>query len=309
MSEDLWHVLKDKYRGIYQEHPEWPRTLEEAVAKLIASMSEKDKDRVRSKRMDELIRFHHFWGMDIRNNFGLWNHNYELLESCGSLDGDRASGVIIRAVWRALNWKKPRDKEVTDYARTLFDVVGATYLSDTDTLLVLGLESTPERNLDEFGREGGGFQMYGFEKYAQPRLDALLKFIRDKGYTAELLGHCGYPLQGKINLKTEALRAGRGVRGKSTVVLHPRYGPRLRFMGIVTDAPLEPLGIHPVDTENLACNNCSRCIDACPVGILEPYRMLDPSLCLSDSDRMAEVDGRLVPCDRCLKVCPVGKKE
>ena len=196
-------------------------------------------------------------------------------------------------------------KQIAEQASSLFDVAGASRLSNGDNLLILGLESTPERNLDEFGHLDGKFQMYGFEKHVGPRLELLLDFIRGKGFSAEPVGRYGYPLKGEVNLKVEVIRAGLGKRGKSTVVLHPKYGPRLRFMAIRTDAPLEPLiGSAPIEEESPLCSGCSICIDACPTKALEPYHMPDTSLCLSNIDVMTEEQGRLVPCDICLHLCP-----
>jgi len=152
--------------------------------------------------------------------------------------------------------------------------------------------------------------MYCFEKYVNPRLESLLSFIRDKGFSAEPVGRYGYPLEGESNLKIEAIRMGLGKRGKNTVVLHPEYGPRLRFMALITNAPLVP-AVAPILTEeeNPVCSGCSICLDACPVGVLESYCMIDPSRCLSDSDRMPEENGRLIPCDKCLKLCPAGRSK
>ena len=195
-------------------------------------------------------------------------------------------------------------QQIAEYAGSLFDVVGVSRRSSGDGLLILGLESTPERNLDEFGHLDGKFQMYGFEKHVGPRLESLLNFIRGRGFSAEPVGRYGYPLKGEVNLKEEAVRAGLGRRGKSTVVLHPQYGPWLRFMAIRTDAPLEPLtGSALTEEENPVCNGCSICIDACPTKALEPYRMPDTALCLSNITPMTE-DGRSILCDICLHLCP-----
>ena len=200
-------------------------------------------------------------------------------------------------------------QQIAEHAGSLFDVVGVSRLSSVvDSLLILGLESTLQRNLDEFRRVGGDFHLYGFEKHVTPRLESLLNFIRGKGFSAEPVGRCGYPLKGQVNLKEEAVRAGLGRRGKSTVVLNPRYGPWLRFIAIRTDAPLEPLmGSAPTEEETPVCNGCSICIDACPVNALEPYHMPDTSICLSNSAIMTKEQGRLVPCDICLHLCPAAK--
>ena len=198
-------------------------------------------------------------------------------------------------------------QQIVDYAISLFDVVGINRLSCGDNLLILGLESTPERNLDEFGLLDGNFRMYGFEKHVEPKLESLLDFIHGKGFSAEPIGRFGYPIMGEVNLKEEAIRARLGQRGKSTVVLHPKYGPRLRFMAIKTDAPLEPLmRSAPADEENPVCNGCSICIDVCPTKALEPYQMPDASLCLSNTSSQTE-DGRSTLCDKCLHLCPTAK--
>jgi len=200
-------------------------------------------------------------------------------------------------------------QQITDYALGLFDVVGASQLPSGDGLLIVGLESTPNRNLDDFGRLNGDFHLYGFEKFVSCKLESLLAVIHGKGFSAELVGKCGYPLKKEVNLKDEALRAGIGRRGKNTLVLHPKFGPWLRFMGIRTNAPLESLIVPiPIEGNDPACDGCSICIDVCPVKALEPYSMPDRTLCLSNSSLMTEENGRLVPCDLCLSRCPAGKK-
>ncbi len=200
-------------------------------------------------------------------------------------------------------------QQIAEYASQLFDVVGSSQLSSTENLLITGLESMPERDLDEFGRINGISQMYGFKKHAKPRLETLLNFIHDKGFTAELVGQYGYPHKGTINLKKEAIFAGLGKRGKSTIVLHPGYGHRLRFMAIKTNAPLEPLIYSAMnEEENPVCSECSICIDACPVKALEPYHMPDPTICLANINIIDKEQGRLALCDLCLSMCPAGKK-
>lgn len=198
-------------------------------------------------------------------------------------------------------------KEILEKACALFDVAGATVFSEKENLLILGLESTTERNLDEFGHKEEKFMLYGFEKHAAPKLESLVNFIRSKGFSAETVNHYGYPLKGEINLKREAIRAGLGKRGESTVVLHPKYGPRLRFMAIRTTAPLESAAALPLaETENPVCQDCSFCLEVCPTRVLEPYSMTDPLLCLSNVTSQTE-DSRSILCDKCLIVCPAGK--
>jgi len=101
-------------------------------------------------------------------------------------------------------------QEINSYANALFDVVGAGQQPDGARLLIVGLESTPKRNLDEFHRVAGKFQITGFERHAKPKLESLLAFIHKQGFAAELAGRCGYPLRSEIKLKEAAVCAGLG---------------------------------------------------------------------------------------------------
>jgi len=201
------------------------------------------------------------------------------------------------------------NQQIVEHAKSLFDVFGVSQLPSTDSLLILGLESTADRDLDEFGHSRGYFQIHGFRKHVKPRLESLLKFIRNQGFSAEPIGRYGYPLEGEINLKEQAIFAGIGKRGKNTLVLHPKYGARLRFAALKTNAPLgQPIVSTLNEEENPVCKGCLICIDACPVQVLEPYRMTDPSICLSSSDIMDEKERRLNTCDICLHLCPANKE-
>ena len=198
-------------------------------------------------------------------------------------------------------------RQIIERARTLFDVAGVSQASDGRKLVILGLRSTPERDLDYFGVEQGVFHMYGYRKHVKPRIESLLGFIRRLGFSAQTVGKYGYPLEGEINLKEEAIRSGLGRRGKNTVVLHPEYGPWLRFAAIRTEAPLELDGNSALlEEENPVCRECSICVDVCPVKALKPYHMPDISICLSNITRRDE-KGRSILCDLCLQLCPAGK--
>ena len=89
---------------------DWPRSLDTAVEQLLESMSEADKEQLRNMPQGELIFFHMNWAMVIRNDFGLWEGNEELLESCGSFHPDDASMTIVRAVWERLRCDRQMPK-------------------------------------------------------------------------------------------------------------------------------------------------------------------------------------------------------
>jgi ferredoxin len=200
-------------------------------------------------------------------------------------------------------------REILDFTGSLFDTAGIAGHADYGTLLVVGLESTPERNLDEFGQENDKFILSGFQKYMSALLESAISFIREKGYAAEPVGRYGYPPKGQLNLKELAIRSGIGKRGKNSVVLHDRYGPRLRLAAIRIETLFQSTDeTTQKETKSPFCRDCSLCIEACPVNIIEPYRVADVSRCLSRVEVMKkDRNGQLIPCDECLKVCPAGK--
>lgn len=80
----------------------WPSTLEQATIEILEWMDEADKEAVKQTEEGDLILFHHGWGTGIRNEFGLWRGNTNLMASCNTEDPDRASMAIIKSVWQRL---------------------------------------------------------------------------------------------------------------------------------------------------------------------------------------------------------------
>lgn len=90
-----------------------PLTVEQAVEEIISDMSEEDKEKVKDTPFSDLILYHHGWGTGIRNSFGLWRGNTELLKSACSSESchpDDASMEIIYGVWNRLNGNPIRFK-------------------------------------------------------------------------------------------------------------------------------------------------------------------------------------------------------
>ena len=85
-----------------------PKTIHEAVERLIAEMALKDKVVIANMTYDELADLNSNFGAYIRNAFRLWSGNHELMESCRfvsknkKLNVDEASFVIIDAMWEKL---------------------------------------------------------------------------------------------------------------------------------------------------------------------------------------------------------------
>ena len=72
-------------------------------------------------------------------------------------------------------------------------------------------------------------------------------------------------VEGLVRLKKIAAAAGLGTQGKNTVLLHPRYGPRLLLSAVVTglNVTIGETGI-PRGGESPVCTGCGRCMQVCP---------------------------------------------
>jgi epoxyqueuosine reductase len=67
-------------------------------------------------------------------------------------------------------------------------------------------------------------------------------------------------LTAKLPHKTVATRAGLGWIGKSALLITREYGPAVRLVTVLTDAPVKPG--KPIDKS--LCTHCTHCVDACP---------------------------------------------
>ncbi|NPV71813.1 MAG: epoxyqueuosine reductase [Firmicutes bacterium] len=132
------------------------------------------------------------------------------------------------------------------------------------------------------------------------------RFLEDQGWDA-------YPIQARMTDKDEysavfshkpaAVVAGLGVRGKHGLVVTPEFGPRVRFVSVITDAPLECAG-PGVEKPSSVCGSCHVCIDLCPgKAIEEPGPDGTPR---HDRDRCLAIY-KQYRCALCQGACPKGK--
>ena len=90
-----------------------PKTVDEAIKHLIANMPLKFKVDLSKMDEGELINLHFSFGAFIRNQFGLWNENVDLLNDCRNLSGitfmnaTDATAFIIWELWKRLS-KTPK---------------------------------------------------------------------------------------------------------------------------------------------------------------------------------------------------------
>jgi epoxyqueuosine reductase len=142
----------------------------------------------------------------------------------------------------------------------------------------------------------------------KPRLTRLLELAQTR-----------WPgLEGRVCVDTApllerqlAVRAGLGWQGKHTLLIAGKDGS-WGFLGVLLlSVDLSP--DEPFLTEH--CGSCTACLEACPSGALEPFR-LDPARCLTtytietEADPPAAIVAALATsqwaagCDACQEACP-----
>lgn len=119
---------------------------------------------------------------------------------------------------------------------------------------------------------------------------------------------------GAITHKAVARMAGLGWQGKSLLLVNPDYGPRIRLVTVLTDAPLAIDG--PVENR---CGECTECRDACPAGAIrgvrteDHYAAREEALYFSRCVEKLDVEFKSLPdigapiCGICIRACPYGR--
>jgi len=120
-------------------------------------------------------------------------------------------------------------------------------------------------------------------------------------------------LLGLFSHKLAARLAGLGWIGPSCLLVTPEVGPRVRWVTVLTDAPLE--AGNPLADQ---CGDCHRCVEACPPQAFtgRPFDPDEPREARFDVRRCQEYRIHLRDeisgvrtCGMCVYVCPYGRKE
>jgi epoxyqueuosine reductase QueG len=121
-------------------------------------------------------------------------------------------------------------------------------------------------------------------------------------------------IAGIFSQKLAAHMAGLGWIGKSCLLVTPDHGPRVRWVTVLTDAPLAPTG-SPMAPR---CGECTACVDICPIRAFtsrtfspdEPREArFDAAACDRYYQQLGKELGVDGACGLCLYVCPHGRKK
>jgi epoxyqueuosine reductase QueG len=177
-------------------------------------------------------------------------------------------------------------------------------LKDCISVVVLGITFSPEvlNGIDEYSASRN-VMLTGMTKMAKE----VAKRINSDGYKTKAISASGgkwiegdgrKEQFGHISLKHAAEIAGLGVIGKNYLLTNPQYGNLLWFSAVLTDANLIP----DEKAQFTMCDNCNKCVEACPAGALDDIESFGKKGC----SKFYTIENRKfkVKCFSCRTVCP-----
>ena len=188
----------------------------------------------------------------------------------------------------------------------------AALFPDLRSIIILGLPYRLSDSLQIDQRERGIISGYAVEEDYHLRIPRMLQPLIDF-----LVESCTVSTRPRVFtdnapiLERElAQRAGLGWIGKNGCLISPKLGSGFVLAEIFTDIPLQPDATVDVDR----CGSCTKCLDACPSGCIQPDRTVDSSQCLSyhsienrkiiPHPMMERFSNQLFGCEICQVVCP-----
>ena len=113
------------------------------------------------------------------------------------------------------------------------------------------------------------------------------------------------PMRGHLSHKLLGWAAGIGWIGRSSLLVHPEFGARMRYVTVLTDAPLQAGRPH-----DGSCEGCRQCAGVCPAGAIhESFTDFDLRACYEKLSEFAKIPGiGQHICGVCVKACCGSKK-
>ncbi len=109
-------------------------------------------------------------------------------------------------------------------------------------------------------------------------------------------------LEAVFSYKHAGQAAGLGSIGRSSLLIIPDFGPRVRLSCCLTEAQLEPRKAAKVD---ILCQGCEVCIDNCPSGALS--RPKDEQAYVINKFACSSFRNASGGCSECMRLCPASR--
>ena len=181
-------------------------------------------------------------------------------------------------------------------------------LSTAKTIIMLGVYAYDEATLYGNTRQelrGKTARIYSYYPVVRQIAESLVDFIEEHGHKA---------IQGQhIPLKFAADRIDMGAYGKNGILQTEMYGSYVALRNILTDVELAS---DHFDKTSTRCDECGRCLKACPIGALyAPYKV-NPRFCINPITRRekyiephirSKMQNWIHGCDICQEVCPANR--
>lgn len=142
----------------------------------------------------------------------------------------------------------------------------------------------------------------------------IARFLEERGYRSLPIPPA-YPrinkeIAGILSHRHAAVAAGIGELGLNNLLITRRFGPRVRLVTIVTEAPLRPDGA----CQGRLCEEWRKkcelaCVKNCPTGALESGGTLNKTKCLHYQEQIMPWSAVELRCGLCVGSCPIGRRE
>ena len=134
----------------------------------------------------------------------------------------------------------------------------------------------------------------------------IAKFSRRLGLKALPLPSAGCPIDARfldavLSYKHAGQTAGLGYMGRSSLLMTPEFGPRVRLAVCLIEAILKPTTKQYSDN----CQNCDICIKNCPSGALSEPQNDEPYVINKFACQVFR--SAAGGCSECMRICPAGR--
>ncbi len=226
--------------------------------------------------------------------------HYNNLDTLSKNSGASLFGV---ADMELLKQKAPPDKETADNIAAFLNKI-----SKFNRAISVGIRLS-DYIVDSI--QNGPTQLYKHHyKTANSILDQvtfrICNYIQENNYEA-------YPIpvtqiidwqnmRGSLSHKIIGHFAGHGWIGRNSLLIHPKYGSRVRYSTVFTNMPLSPDNPY-----NGSCNECRKCIEVCPAkAIKENFMEFNVDNCCKMLNAFSKKNLGVLICGICIKACHGG---